>query len=614
MTTLLKPLERLPEVEKRSPDRRPPEMRQRAIKAAAFLSLGAVTVAGGIAVVGYRSTHLAIDNGTINSRIVRLRSPIDGEIQDFYAQPGVWVQSHQVLARIQRSLSQEQTLLKLQESVKTDEAKLEAAKQLLDTLDLQLQTLDTREGDLQAADTTLASGEVSQQQALLNAAIARTAAARENYIRYQEALNGGLDVAMVSGDVDRYRAELDSAIAEANTARTNYQRHQQLLGSGMDVDIASGSVAQKQAELDSAEATAEAAYTDYQRYISLLDSGAISAQQVDRAKAAWKAAEAEVRRSFAALDIANATLNATESGVAINSRDIPEVVSQEGVDQLQTEWETAEAKVVQAQAALEEAQATVAAAERGVSLDGSAVSSERVEQLKSEWDAAEAEVARLQAALDGAQTTLVASQSGMPTGQYHTTKTNLQAQRLELLQKIQEQTNLVATLTTQLGQNKLQLQNAQSPYSDKQKLEIAAPFTGVVYQTERERGEKLNESEFVLSLIDCNDVWVEAIVNAKQASRIDANKPVRVRVEGYGEKLTGEVALMQPVSSIQAVEERTRLMQVQALAPAIPPNFVGQPLTRVTVKIPPPPNAEQSMQFCGVGQATRLTFKQKSFW
>ncbi|MGB3558773.1 MAG: hypothetical protein WBA24_09535, partial [Geitlerinemataceae cyanobacterium] len=99
MTTFLKSLDSLPEVEKRSPKATPeplppkhdPEMRKRRLKAAAFIALGVATIAGGIAVLGYRGLHLVIDNGIINSRIVRLRSPIDGEVQDFYAQPGVLV-------------------------------------------------------------------------------------------------------------------------------------------------------------------------------------------------------------------------------------------------------------------------------------------------------------------------------------------------------------------------------------------------------------------------------------------------------------------------------------------------------------------------------------------
>lgn len=619
MTTFLKSLDNLPEVQKRQPEALPekapahptPQMRQRVIKAAAFISLGVATIAAGIAVLGYRGLHLVIDNGVINSKIVRLRSPIDGEVQDFYAQPGVWVKSKQVLARIQRSLGEEQTILQLQERVETDTSKLDAAKQLLETFEQQLQNLETYEQGLQVADAAISSGEVSGQQAALEAAEARADAARESYLRYQAVLDTGVDTTLASGTVDRYQADLESAIAKANAARDNYERHQQLLGRGMDVTIVSGSVNQKQAELDSAIAAADAAQSDYQRYASLLDSGAISAQRVDQAKAARDAAEAEVRRSQAALDQALATLDATESGVSINSRDIPEVVSQERVDQLKSEWETADANVIEAQTALAQAHANQEATASGVSVDGSIVSQEQVEQLKFEWEAAQAEVMRMQAALEGTQTQLVASKSGMPTGQYHTAKVNLQSQRLELLQKVQEQSSVVATLQTQVSQNQLQLKNAQSPYTDTQKLEIAAPFSGVVYQTERERGEKLNQSEFVLSLIDCNELWVEAIVNAKQASRIDVNKPVRVRVEGYGNNLNGEVALMQPVSSIQSIEERTRLMQVQALTPSIPPNFVGLPLTRVTVKIPPPPNAEQSMKFCGVGQAANLTFRQK---
>ncbi len=69
--------------------------------------------------------------------------------------------------------------------------------------------------------------------------------------------------------------------------------------------------------------------------------------------------------------------------------------------------------------------------------------------------------------------------------------------------------------------------------------------------------------------------------------------------------------MIQPISSVQNLEEKSKLQQVQALSPTIPPNLIGQSLARVTVKIPAITTNNQSQRFCGLGQSARLTFARK---
>ncbi|NJR66448.1 MAG: hypothetical protein HC772_15780 [Leptolyngbyaceae cyanobacterium CRU_2_3] len=100
---------------------------------------------------------------------------------------------------------------------------------------------------------------------------------------------------------------------------------------------------------------------------------------------------------------------------------------------------------------------------------------------------------------------------------------------------------------------------------------------------------------------ECND-----------ASTIDPDAPVSVQFVGSSSPIAGQVDLIQPISSIQQIEDRPRLMQSVAISPAVPMNLVGQPIGRVTIRIPPPPQYTESQQFCGVGQAAKLTFRRKS--
>ena len=430
---------------------------------AVFLSLaGAAVVAGGLN-VKYRLTHLVVDNGLINGRLTRLQAPIGGSIKVFYARPGVLVKTGQVLARIgvQRTPQEEaQVRLQLQSSqgeqirsqlassqlageVQSNITKLATARQYLDFLHKQLQSVENQYGALRQVDVQVASETVSQQKAVVEAVVAKAAA-----------------------------------------SRLGYERNQKLR---------------------------------------------LSIHEAEKLRFAWESAEAEVRQARAALSSAQASFNAANKGVALSNR--------------------------------------------------------------------------------------------------NTIETTIVEQRMKLLEAIQAQVALVSNLEEQVASsNGQQFKQTQSLYKDRLSLisknidtgreqqvqEVLAPFTGVVYTTQREQGEQVTQSESILSLLDCNTLWIEVVVPTDEASRIDIEKPVRVKLVGSSEIVTGEIDFIQPLSSVQGIDE-SKLTQGQTPLPAIPPTLVGQPMTRVTIAIPPPPVHTQSQRFCGLGQSARLTFSKKPF-
>ncbi|MDX2212006.1 MAG: HlyD family efflux transporter periplasmic adaptor subunit [Oculatellaceae cyanobacterium bins.114] len=193
---------------------------QRLVIGSAFLSLGVTAVLIGASSISYRLTHLVLDGGVVNGRIVRLRSPIDGNIGDFYARPGVQVESGQVLARVNIDHTTEQSLLQLESDLEAKKNQLQAASEVKTFLEDQLNSLANRHESVWAVETTLTSSDMSQQQAVLDGAIAEATTARTTYERYQQLLNEG---AVSAQRVDELRATWQSAEAEVRRAQEAVQ-------------------------------------------------------------------------------------------------------------------------------------------------------------------------------------------------------------------------------------------------------------------------------------------------------------------------------------------------------------------------------------------------------
>jgi DNA-binding NarL/FixJ family response regulator/multidrug resistance efflux pump len=407
---------------------------QRLLVGTTFVSLAVAGIAVGSIALSHRFSNLVLETGSINGRILRLRTPINGKLEEFYPRPGVFVQPNQLLARIQSTSEKSLAIPQLQGEIQSKSKQLLSAKQLLVFL----------QGSLQQQEDSL------QQQ------------------KNQHDRASQVEVKLDNGQVKQQQAVVDKAIAQAKLARL-----------------------------------------DYERLNKLQQQGVISQQKVDQAKATWEIAEAEVR------------------------------AAQESLRSAQIAFNDAQQKVI------------------------------RKEYLN--WD------------------------------------NKIISETAQLKQQILNQSLVINNLETELTLAQQQLEQLRSRDRDSQQVEIKSPLAAVVYSTEREKGELIQESEALLTLLDCNDIWVETVVNAKDATKIDIEKPVLVELAGESQPIEGQVALIQAVSS-QGEQERSQRLQSQALVPTIPTDLIGQNLSRITVTIPPPSNYSQTNKFCGLGQPSRLTF------
>ena len=267
--------------------------------------------------------------------------------------------------------------------------------------------------------------------------------------------------------------------------------------------------------------------------------------------------------------------------------------------------ETVDQSAAAIEAAIAEETAARAKYERfSTLLAAGAVSQQEVDELEAAWKVAKADVQQARSEQNIAQVTMDALEQETPI---RSTTEDLQSRRRQLLQEIQTQTSRTNLSESELSD--LQDQVRQTlPAVSNTTTSITAPFDGIVYSTQYDSGEQVDRSNVLLSLLDCHDLWVEALVSIEQANRIDADQPVRVQLAGQTETVVGTVEFINAVSVGELTTARA-----EALLPAIPARLVNQPLARVRVRVPPTTVQSQAYQFCGVGQSAKLTFGTQSW-
>jgi multidrug resistance efflux pump len=181
---------------------------------------------------------------------------------------------------------------------------------------------------------------------------------------------------------------------------------------------------------------------------------------------------------------------------------------------------------------------------------------------------------------------------------------NLGEQLIQLLSAIQAQDILIKNLESKTKK--------QPQSKNIFEVLVKAPIAGVVYTTTHEKGEQVTQSQPLITLLDCNDLWLDTIIKADDAQNIDTNKPVKVKLASYKQSVFGKVKLIQRLNNFKYIEENSsQLTKVQALLPAIPSHLSGQSLARVKVKIPRTGSQKIPQRFCGVGESADVVFAKK---
>jgi multidrug resistance efflux pump len=231
------------------------------------------------------------------------------------------------------------------------------------------------------------------------------------------------------------------------------------------------------------------------------------------------------------------------------------------------------------------------------------ISQQKATQMKAAWESAEAEVVYAKSVQSGAAAAADSLQEEAPVP-LPTVSNALQNQRLMLMQTIQDQTATLSQVTTAISAKQRELQVHQANIKvQSQATELKAPSSGMIFRTTSNRGEQVDRSTPLITMVDCNSRWIEAFIPAAQANRINRSRPVQVALTGQKTPpFSGRI------ESLNGINPDELKHQSQAVFPIVPANLNTQVPVRVVVKLKIKQDIPITQSMCGIGQSVKLTF------
>ena len=190
------------------------------------------------------------------------------------------------------------------------------------------------------------------------------------------------------------------------------------------------------------------------------------------------------------------------------------------------------------------AQATVKSKTSGLVLDAGLREGMRVQvgQLLARLDAADqsARVAQQQAMLDEANARLALAVKNNQNSQALLKQNYISQNSYDTTQ------NSVALAQASVKSAQAQLQLARNALNDTQ---IRAPLAGVISKRHVQAGEKLSPDMPVFTIVDQQQLTLEAQVPASEIPRVKVDQDVQFKVDGYPDRVfTGKVARINPTA------------------------------------------------------------------
>lgn len=410
----------------------------------------------GVGAYRFSSTHAATDDAYITSDVVQITPQVAGNLTRVLVEDNQLVQQGQLLAELDNA-----TYKAAVEQAQADLAQAKAGA-VGASYNVRLT------GQTGSAQVEQANGGVSQAESAIASAQAEVARTQAVIANAQAAEQSSIATA------DAMRAALQSAISSRQRAL------EAVRGAQAQVATAQAAVRSAQASVNAAQANSDKAAKDLQRYQALYRDNAISAQQLDAARAAADTATAQLEAAQQQVSQARETVNARQSDVS-SAQDAVHIADS-NISQARSQVAAAQSGVRQAQANIRTTQA-----QRNSALSG---------------------VGQAQANLTKAQGQL--SQARTTGTQVSVSKANQQTANAHIMQAQAALDNALINL---------------------RRTQIVAPVAGTISKKSGQVGQQVAVGQAIMAIIPKDDLWVVGNFKETQMREVRPGEPADVEVD-----------------------------------------------------------------------------------
>jgi multidrug resistance efflux pump len=212
---------------------------------------------------------------------------------------------------------------------------------------------------------------------------------------------------------------------------------------------------------------------------------------------------------------------------------------------------------------------------------------------------AAAEVEAIKSRLTQNQLTLKASAKGLQLDGPRT-YSYPQIRAIELQTEITDLQKEIADLNREIEGNQADLARVSQELNTQHQVTVKVPQNGVIWSIDAQPGEALSANDPILQLIDCQNVWVEAFINEKEAASLSVGQSVDVHLIGTDTVLPGKLQTLRAGTGRVTVGQNVVDPPPEIERRQLPVRVVT---ARIQVDWPEPPSPEN---FCRAGRSVEV--------
>ena len=183
-------------------------------------------------------------------------------------------------------------------------------------------------------------------------------------------------------------------------------------------------------------------------------------------------------------------------------------------------------------------------------------------------------------------------------------------ENIELWQtQVKEKENTITLLLKDLDNVQNRLKKVQNNYEQQQVINIKSPTRGIVFHINQDNNELLHEEQTLMELLNCNNLWIEVIVDVNHLAKINFLQSAMVNLNDAQHSLSGAITSIHPLQNFGKEYSEDLLTQSSKLSYNSTENYLdNQPLFKIKIDFSIPDNYAEQYRFCALQETAVVTF------